>query len=124
MVAEAQASAVLANYNTVLQSLGTTIRYTGNRYPDIEKVPAPKPSPYSTGVGPFSLAKYDTFTGGRTIIKASHGPAVVYEKLGGTAPVPLPAGLPLAGTGLFALAWVVRRRRRSVGFDGGADQGR
>ncbi|MCA8880435.1 MAG: hypothetical protein KDA73_10875 [Rhodobacteraceae bacterium] len=124
MVAEAQASAVLANYNAVLQSLGTTIRYTGSRYPDIEKVPAPKPSAYSTGLGPFSLAKYDTLSGGRTIIQASRGPAVVYEKLGGIAPIPLPAGLPLAGTGLLALGWFARRRRRSGDFDGGPGQGR
>lgn len=58
---------------------------------------------------PFSQL---TFNGGLLFFDAAENRFVVTASLdGGLAPVPLPAGLPLALAGLGALAWVGRKKK-------------
>lgn len=104
MIAEAQNVAAIASYNAVLARLGSAIRYPGARFSSSEKIDMTGATGLLAGLTRFSVAKYNTLAGGRSLIGAANGPVVMTERPGAPPPVPLPAGLVQLAGALATLA--------------------
>ncbi|MEV8466837.1 hypothetical protein AB0T83_08615 [Fluviibacterium sp. DFM31] len=113
VVAEASTSSVLTGYNALLAGIGATISYTGTRYDDFGTVTGLPNLPVTQGVTSFALNRYNGLSGGTAVVQTVLGTAVAQQRLGITAPVPLPAtalGLGGALALLWPLGWLRRMR--------------
>jgi len=114
LVAEAQNQTTVASYNAVLTRLGSGIRYTGTRIGSSETVAVASGDALVEGQSSFLLSKYNTLTGGTTLVSGAAGSVVAVDRLKDVAPVDLPGGLPLAASALAMLLLLSRTGQRSA----------
>lgn len=111
MVLEGEDGAsVHGNYNDFLGAIGSSIEFTGSRYPNWEFVDPLEDTPISDSAsGGFNLKQYNTLSGGQPVAIASNGAAVAYEEIGASDPgdnpttVPEPTSLATFSVGLLIL---------------------
>lgn len=93
------------NYNAFLTAIGSTIQFTGNRAGILEN--------FGTL---FQCNACNTFSGGddtrATFVGGTYDGQLAFaaEDIGGMAPVPVPAALPMLMAGLAGLGYLSRRR--------------
>ncbi|WP_193141466.1 hypothetical protein [Meridianimarinicoccus sp. MJW13] len=114
VVAEASNATVLTGYNALLAGIGATISYTGARYDDFGTATGLPNLPVTQGVTGFALNRYNGLSGGTAVVRTVLGTAVAQQRLGITAPVPLPPTL-LGLGGALALLWPLGWFRRMGG---------
>lgn len=110
LVAEAADAGVLAGYNVFLGALGSDIRYSGLRHNDFGTTHDLSNTVATAGVTSFELNRYNSLTGGTTMVQTIFGTSVAGNGDLALAPVPLPPAL-LGLGGALALLWPLRWRR-------------
>ncbi|MDL0432454.1 PEP-CTERM sorting domain-containing protein [Marinobacter sp. TBZ242] len=114
-------ASVYGNYNAFLSSLGSSIEFTGSRYPNWEFIDPLEDTPISdSDSGGFRVKQYNTLSGGQPVAIASNGTAVAYEEIGASDPgddpatVPEPSSLATLSLGLLVLGVLAGRRKHGI----------